>query len=448
MSEVTIEVVADAEHPGGGHAIIRLNGLWLLPANATFRIEPIDATGPDALPADWPRGDRAPLATRLTPQGVEIVIGPDIVDASPLLPGTPVSVSVPAAFVRAEVLWPDLPVSEPAPEQPVVLTAAELAAELEAEALSARQRDEANALQKMREQMNGSGRPHATGGEADLRGLSELRLRSSGELPETPVAEHAAFAPIAPSAAARDASIAALMTASSGSANAAPPKASTALSLDVSRPRELVPVAPKVPPRPVRKPLGMGVPFALGFVVAALLTALFAWRQGGVSPPRGLDSAAASPSLADMTALAVVSPRGRSAADVDLATALKLADESLHATAGGPDHAEASYWLRKSLALSIGSPQLSWTLTQLGALYARPAAGTPDYGKARLLWEMAGGSGDPVALCFLGSLHEHGLGVAKNARQALGLYQRAKAQGAGSLAGCGDVDQSIARVRN
>ncbi len=457
MSEVTIEVVEDADHPEGGHAVIRLNGLWLLPTNATFRIEPVDGASPATLTPDWPRGDRAPVATRLTPQGVEIVIGPDIVDAPPLLPGTPVAVSVPAAFVRAEVLWPDLPVSAPVTAPTVVLTAAELAAELESVALANRQREEAEALQKLRDQMNGSGGAHSTrdSGDGELRALSGLRLRPNGEAPATPVADPAPFVPASPSNAARNAAIAALMTSStSGAGIPAVPSQSTALSLGRPPGRDLVPAAPKLPLRPQRKPLAMGLPFAFGFVVAALLTALFAWRQGSVSGPRGLDTAAAAPSLADVLAVTVVSPRGRSAAEVDLPSALKLADESLHATVGGADHAEASFWLRKSLALSVGTQQLSWTLTQLGTLYAQPAAGAPDYGKARLLWEMAAGSGDPVALCFLGALHEHGLGVPKNARQALGLYQRAKAQsvsvpsGATAPNGCADVDDAIARVRN
>ncbi len=453
MSEVTIEVVEDAEHPEGGHAVIRLNGLWLLPANATFRIEPLDDSNPDLLPPDWPRGDRSPVATRLTPQGVEIVVGPDIVDASPLLPGTPVAVSVPAAFVRAEVLWPDLPVSAPAAAAPVVLTAAELAAELDAVALANRQREEAEALQQLRQQMNGAEKGHDAA-DVDLRGLSELRLR-----PASAAAADSAIdlSPVMPAAAdgaqksSRDAAIAAFVTQSGSSAtpsslpssqSATQAASGTALQADPGRSRALVPVGASFRPS-LRRPLGMGVPFAVGFAIAALLTGLFAWRQAGTPSSRGIDAAAPAASLADLLAVAVVSPRGRSAAEVDLPTALKLADESLHATAGGADRPEASFWLRKSLALSVGTQQLSWTLTQLGTLYAQPAAGAPDYGKARLLWELAGASGDATALCFLGALHEHGLGIPKSPRQALGLYQRAKAQG-----GCNDVDDAIARVRN
>ncbi len=62
--------------------------------------------------------------------------------------------------------------------------------------------------------------------------------------------------------------------------------------------------------------------------------------------------------------------------------------------------------------------------------------------KARLLWELAGAAGDPVAMCFLGLLHENGLGSAPDKRTALQWYERSKLAG-----GCPQVDASIARVK-
>jgi hypothetical protein len=421
VSEITIEVVEDIDHPQGGHAVIRLNGLWLLPANATYRLEPIDAAEEGTPPHDWPSGDRVPLSTRLTPLGVEIVVGPDVVDAPALLPGTPVAVSVPAAFVRAEVLWPDLPVSAAPSSPPVVLTAAELAAELEAVAEATRRRQEADALAEMKRQMNGMAAASTQNGAA-VRELSELRPRpgAQADLAVAVTAEPAIPMPAV-----------------------VPPPATTAVDIDRARPRALVPLETAGAKSQPRRKLSIGAPFALGFAIAAGLTALVTLRQGGAGVPPGAADAMAPASFSDMLAVALVSPRGRNAAEVDLPTALKLADDSLHMTAGGPDQAEASFWLRKALSLSVGTPQMSWTLTQLGTLYAQPSSGPPDYGKARLLWEMAGASGDATALCFLGALYEHGLGVAKAYRQALTYYQRAKTNG-----GCRDVDAAIARVRN
>lgn len=441
MSEITIEVVEDTDHPQGGHAVIRLNGLWLLPANATYRIDPVDDTDEGELPADWPQGDRTPMSTRLTPQGVEIVVGPDVVDAPSMLPGTPVAVSVPAAFVRAEVLWPDLPVSTPPPAPPVVLTAAELAAELDAVALASRQRQEAEALLQLRQHMNGTA-ASASHRDGDSKDLAQLKLRNGydADVPAPP-AELPRVAPVLdgePVSRPHELPMATLVMP--------PVQSGTALLAEPpTRQRAIVPWgAPAAGASSTRRTLSVGAPFALGFAIAAALTALVALRQGGSASPPVIGDALSQPaSFSDMLALALVSPRGRSAADVDLPTALKLADESLHPAAGGGDQVEASFWLRKAIALSVGTPQLTWTLTQLGTLYARPSAGAPDYGKARLLWEMAGASGDASALCFLGALYEHGLGVAKSGREALGYYQRAKSQG-----GCRGVEEAIARVRN
>lgn len=463
MSEITVEVVEDADRPEGGHAVIRLNGLWLLPTNATFRIEPMDgskasegsvtADFPDAdWPENWPRGDRVPLATRLTPQGVEIVVGPDIVESPALLPGTPVVVAVPAAFVRAETLWPELAVSEPAAAPPVVLTAAELAAELEAVAEANRRREEEAALLAIQRQIAEADRAEASAGVTDATSepphhplsngrdptpqLAVLVSANAGAVPGSGAAVNPAAG--APKVAAHDTA-----PVTAGRLFPEPPKGT---ALTPGGARDLVPQAPRAVTGPAaqrsQRTWRVGAPFALGFLLAAGLTAIVALRQGGWGQPPVMDAPPVA-TFSDMLAVAAVSPRGRNAAEVDLPTALKLADESLHMTVGGPDQAEASFWLRKAMALSVGTPQLSWTLTQLGTLYAQPASGPADFGKARLLWELAGASGDATALCFLGALYEHGLGVARSNRQALGYYQRAKARG-----GCADVDGAIARVRN
>lgn len=442
MSEIRIEVVEDTGRSQGGHAIIRVNGLWLLPANATLRIEPVDELDAELLPAGWPKGDLTPVETRLTPQGVEIVVGPDVVDCPSLLPGTPVSVSVPSAFVKAEVLWPDLPVSIAAEASPAVLTAAELAAELDAAARSTHQHEEAEALLQLKRRMNGAGNDPIVFGhdhkQLDARtDLAQLRYRDDAGDDGVQMAA-AQFLPLATmydtpvthDRLKRDMSVSSPLTG-------------TALAADPNRPRAVVPVAAK-PNASQRRQLSMGVPFGLGFLVAGALTGLVALRQGGSGgvPPVTGEPISGAASLSDVLAVAVVSPRGRQATEVDLAAALKLADENLHGTSGPADPQEASFWLRKSISMSVGTPQLAWALTKLGTLYAQPTSGPPDYGKARLLWEMAGDSGDATALCFLGALHEFGLGVASSKAKALAIYQRGKAAG-----GCRDIDTAINRVR-
>jgi hypothetical protein len=68
MSMMKIEVVADPSVTTGGHAIIRLRGVALLPPGATFRIEPIDETLADEI--GWPVGDIQPIETRQTSDGM------------------------------------------------------------------------------------------------------------------------------------------------------------------------------------------------------------------------------------------------------------------------------------------------------------------------------------------------------------------------------------------
>lgn len=128
MSEIALEVVPDPLSPEGGHAVIRLSGIWLLPPRATVRIEPIeDAVDADAL-ADWPYGDWAPVASRVTEAGLDLVVGPAVVDSAPLTEGTPVVVSIPAADIRHELLWPAITPSRAGDTEPVIMSVSEFIA--------------------------------------------------------------------------------------------------------------------------------------------------------------------------------------------------------------------------------------------------------------------------------------------------------------------------------
>lgn len=205
--------------------------------------------------------------------------------------------------------------------------------------------------------------------------------------------------------------------------------------------------------REQRTPHSFQRAFGLGFLVAALLAVVstFAFRDnvaGLLSPDDAKVAVATKPAAAPETlttlsgilAVPEVSTQGEEAGSVDLAEALKRADKHLAGSTDG-DKQEARFWLRRALALGLGDQRLVWALTQLGTIYAAPASGAPDYAAARTLWELAAAQGDPVALCFLASLHEHGLGTDRNEVRALVLYRNAKAHG-----GCRSIDQSIARL--
>jgi len=200
-------------------------------------------------------------------------------------------------------------------------------------------------------------------------------------------------------------------------------------------------VAP--PPQPSRL-----MPFLAGAGVAGIALAAFigvtAMRPGSgvLVANQGVTIEAAKRGvLAEAFSVGTQSPRGEIATDVDLPTALRLADYNLHGVDRPIDRAEAEFWLKKAMSLTASHSQIRWAMTQLGTLSAEPVTGAPDYEKARLLWEISAANGDPIAMCFLGTLMENGLGLAADRSKALEQFKRARGAG-----GCPNSDESIARL--
>ncbi len=109
MKKVSVEVLEDASHPAGGYAVVLLHGVESIPDTATFRIKPVEARGTTDKAIDsWPQGDLRPLAVRAGERGIELLIGPDIVENSALLPGTLGVIEIKAAGLRGEFLWPSI----------------------------------------------------------------------------------------------------------------------------------------------------------------------------------------------------------------------------------------------------------------------------------------------------------------------------------------------------
>ena len=69
MSDVSVEIFQDQGSPLGGYAVIRFNGLWLLPPNATFTIEPVDEKMAGGRKEGWPAGKRRQRRGRYQPGG-------------------------------------------------------------------------------------------------------------------------------------------------------------------------------------------------------------------------------------------------------------------------------------------------------------------------------------------------------------------------------------------
>jgi TPR repeat protein len=106
-----------------------------------------------------------------------------------------------------------------------------------------------------------------------------------------------------------------------------------------------------------------------------------------------------------------------------------LAHDLLHGPESGRDPEEAIFWLKRYITGTSGGERTRIAMTQLGSAYAMPIRGDRDLASARTAWELAAAMGDAVAMCFLGAMHEHGLGVPVATGTAATWYERAAAAG-------------------
>lgn len=451
MKQIAVEVVEDSRRPEGGHAIILLRGLNVLPSPSEFKIEPVDGLANVSETSDWPLGTHKPVEARLTEQGVELVAGPDIVESPHLLPGTPVVISVPAAGVEAEVLWPNVtPLVRPE-RRPVIAVA--------------------DMLSRAVQEHNGHARDSAIGSADGEKPALVLSSLSAKHLARDSVNGTAALSASLPSKAEPPAAQEPLKTQATMRSRATVRRLPLQRALrsegdDGARlehraageekyypiqryetPVEARPAADKTSRRLAGVAIAVAIVAALSSILGNLLrpasspvvipaTAMGDARAGA---PRSTPPQA---SIYEVLATPPVSPRGVNSDGVSLAQALEKADAHLHGPASGRDANEGAYWLKRAVAASLSDARTQWALTQLGSLYAEPLQGAPDYGKARLFWEIAGGLGDPVALCFLGSLSEFGIGGSVDRTAALNWYERAKRAG-----GCKQIDEALKRVK-
>ncbi len=188
----------------------------------------------------------------------------------------------------------------------------------------------------------------------------------------------------------------------------------------------------------------VGLIAAFGTVFLAGLLSAYAFYSMKKPPlVAAIPSPVASPSLVwpDLLAPGDISPKGQTSNGVTSDQAFEFADAKLRGIDGPADPEEARYWLRVGVGKALEGERLRWALTQLGTLYARPAASSSDFATAREVWELAAAKQDPVALCFLARLEEGGHGAAPNNALALQLFQQAKASGQ-----CSGSEQAIERL--
>jgi hypothetical protein len=178
---------------------------------------------------------------------------------------------------------------------------------------------------------------------------------------------------------------------------------------------------------------------------AALLAGLLMYLLGptGKYQVGPIETMQGESALASLLSVGTTSPGGTRTRDLAPPQLIERADALLHAPDGKRDRGEAAFMLKRYIAATLSEERTLWAITQLGSAYAEPGGPrTPDYARAKSLWELSGTLGDPVAMCFLAALHEHGLGTKAAKPIALQWYLRAKEAG-----GCPGVDDAIARVK-
>lgn len=439
MTRIDLDIV-ELVDGGTGRAAIRVRGLDSLPADPTFRIDPVDPALAEGGDVEWPSGPRRPTAVLATDDGIDLVLGPDVLESPLLLPGTPVEVSLIDVPAAAHIVWPAI-ATRTRRRRPVIVTDDLLQAERTA------------AEQKRRDAAAALAAATARAAEAETRtGTTAGRRARATKRPGPRL--------VADNAAAPGVTFGGPETVGRADMPAEParPLQPFVLPAEAEASRALVagPPAETLPapvfrtetpsPRRVRQiaAFGGGLAVAAALVFAAVqMRVIDVHAPGAPASDAALTAARTGSTLRAVLATSGISPRGRTATGVDGPAALRLADRFLHGDGEVTrDQGEASFWLRHALSQSLDQESMKWALTQLGTIYAAPEGLEPDYPKARMLWDVAAGLGDPVALCFNASLYEHGLGVPRHKALARALYERARNAG-----GCAGLDEALARTR-
>ena len=467
MRKIEIEAYADATLPEQGRVALLLVGVKA-PLEPLARLPVVRLRPVDPLPADvegqWPEGDLLPAELRVVEDGVELIIGADIAESPALLPGTAVEVEVPELRLRGECLWPR--VALPARQRRRSIVAKRPTPAARAPQPGTRERLHSEPMPLPNETAMTGLRPdgrrspplfsgHAEAPTVQPRSVVQ-RPQSSRPSPETRQPMRGVTPASAPMTMGDDEPSTPEWGPEPAVADQIAWQSQGARPMEKRRPATPPAVAAVQPP-PARTPeLPWSRRGLFAFIVGTLLAieaVLFAVKSylptsAGADPSSSkaartsFAAGGAEPRPFDVLQTSPSSPRGVASKEANPDKLLALANASLHAPEGARDVEEGAYWLKRYIAASLGEERMLRALTQLGTTYADPASGTaPDYGRSRQLWEFAAGFGDPVAMCFLGALHEHGLGVAAEKKAALHWYARAKSAG-----GCPQLEESIARV--
>jgi hypothetical protein len=406
-----IEVTPHSRNPIGSFAVIKLFGISRLEGPATFRLDPVTEAG-EAPPIGWLHGDLKPLGVRAGPGTVELLVGPEIVKAESLKPGTHVRFRMPSVEADASVEWPNLTGA------PIVDFANSGAAPFQSQA------------------------PVAALGAAPANATEQAlsRLQPHAALAHRPMAPDRAV-PLKP-APGMDLSV-----------NPTAPSAYSGFRQRAEAQQLAVP--PQQSPRQSSVlPLALGLVIVAAMLITFLRTTtvegsgvtLFSALRSTVagSKEAAIVSSKSSLVLGEILEVGSTSPAGVDASGMTQREALERANDLLDSMKTPADRSEVAFWLRNALSRSLSEPRLVWAVTQLGTAYASTEGKSkPNYDAARLLWRWAADAGDAQAACFHGRLFEQGLGVPRNPKLAGKSYARAR-----SLGGCPGLDQATLRVKD
>ncbi len=435
MSAYQVAVLEDDAVPTSGVAVIRIAGLQGWPPGATVRIRPVDDAAVPPKSEGWPWGDITPYRVIPSEGGVDVILGPEVVASSRLVPGMPVTIEVNAANVVADVRWPAITPTVRRRGNAVAMSASQLLAaktereRLEKEAAARRQQMAETAASSAREAAAAETRSSRAAAAAAIAQPAEDTGQLARLFPQRRT-------PIALSPQPKDEGQLARL--------ARVPETAPAIGGSETRQRARLNTHTLAPA------------FAAGAAAMAVL-------MGGVLAlaPQWLTRGAPAPlqapaqmsehvpvnSLAtvfkDIGTVGATSPRRKSAVNVDASTALSLADHSLRGQRTAAEVEEAEFWLKRALGSSLAGQDIAWALTQLGTLYAQSDSPRHSYAKAHVVWQLAAAQGDPVAHCFLGALYEHGLGVAPSRAQAREHYATADASNA-----CRSAKDAVVRLKD
>ncbi len=440
MRKLSIEVQEESGRLGGGHAVIRLMGLQSLPDNVTYRIRPVDTALHAEGQSAWIESDRQPLATRITTEGAELVVGPEIVENPAFMPGTLAVIEVAKCGVRGEFLWPRIaPLVRPKRRHLIPVKPARTALpDTDTGIVFGEATDASSHIEPLQSAALADIKSDPASAAVTPTAANDTTLQQAeaGAVAETVA--------IAGEALPRDAASGETAQHAPSANGVGPIDGALAdRALATSNPEPLAPLnAPALTHASATSGFwGRGRIAAALAGLAVLAFGIHALSGARNAPPRNSEAPAAT--LAMLLGTGKPTATETDASGPALAKLLEAADIRLHGPESGRDKTEAAGLLRRYLATTLGDERTMWALTQLGSIYAEPSGDNqPDYANARRLWELSGSLGDPVAMCFVAALHEHGLGVAPDKGTALSWYQRSKKAG-----GCRNIDAAIQRLQ-